>query len=222
MKKLILTTFISFLFISNLLGQEGHKINADIDLSFGLHYFNSEINNPLAGGASLGYEYDVNMFFGVEAGFRFGGFNQKIGYTSGPNIQPEGVLKAGLVDIPTPEAIYKGTYWAPYIAPKFYLPIGYDDKKDRARFIFIENRFSLTHISLDLDKVNNQSGSTGKNCFMYEIRAGYMFPINERWGMSCWLGYNTFDFSKVKPSEIRYKNSTPLQIGIGFNYIISQ
>lgn len=222
MKKLIVLFFIAFV-SGSLMAQEGHKINADIDFSFGLHYFNSknDINNPIAGGLSVGYEYDVNMFFGIEAGFRFGGFNQKTGYYEGPNIGPGG-LKAAIGEPQYPENIYRGTYWAPYIAPKIYLPIGYDDKKDRARFVFIENRFSYTRINLDLDKANNMSGSMHKSRLTYEIRGGYQFPIDDRWGMSCWIGYNTFDFSKVKPSVIKYKNSTPLQVGIGFNYIIKQ
>lgn len=221
MKKLVFF-IITTVFSLNIIAQEGHKINAGIDLSFGLHYFDSEINNPFAIGASLGYEYDINMFFGIEAGFRFGGYNQKIGYTKGPNILPEKGLKAAIGDPANPKTIYKGMYWAPYIAPKIYLPIGYDDKKDRARFVFIENRFSYMRMNLDLDNGNNTSENLHKNRITYEIRAGYQFPLDERWAMSCWLGYNTFDFSKIKPSVIKYKNSTPIQIGIGFNYIISQ
>lgn len=60
--------------------QEGHKLNTGIDMSFGLHYFNSEKNNPVVAGFSVGYEYDFVFFFGIEAGFRFGGFNQKVNY----------------------------------------------------------------------------------------------------------------------------------------------
>ena len=59
---------IAILMTHCLIAQEGHKINADIDLSFGLYSFDNDINNPFAIGASLGYEYDVNMFFGIEAG----------------------------------------------------------------------------------------------------------------------------------------------------------
>lgn len=220
MKKSLCFLILTYCFLSAS-AQEGHKLNADIDLSFGPHYFDSEINNPFAGGTSLGYEYDVNMFFGIEGGIRVGGFNQKIGYNDSPNIGQEG-LKSAIGEVGNPETIYKGMYWGPYIAPKIYLPIGYDDKKDRARFIFLENRLSLTNISLNLDKITNMSGSVRKSRLTYEIRAGYQFPIDERWGMSCWLGYNTFDFSEVKPNVIKHKNSTPLQIGIGFNYIIKQ
>lgn len=213
---------IAILIAHCLTAQEGHKINADIDLSFGLYYFDNDINNPFAIGASLGYEYDVNMFFGIEAGFRLGGYNQKTGYYKGPNILPDQNLKVAIGDPENPKTIYKGMYWAPYIAPKIYLPIGYDEGKDRPRFVFIENRFSYMRMSLDLGKANNSSGNLYKNRIIYEIRAGYQFPINERWGMSCWLGYSTFDFSEIEPSIIKHKNSTPIQIGIGFNYIISQ
>ncbi len=65
-------------------------------------------------------------------------------------------------------------------------------------------------------------GSAHKYRLQYEIRAGYQFPVTERWAINCWLGYNTFDFSKIKPEAIKFKNSTPIQIGIGFNYIIKQ
>lgn len=220
MKKNISFLFLICCFLS-VRAQEGHKLNADIDLSLGLHYFDSEIHNPFVGGVSLGYEYDINMLFGIEAGIRVGGFSQKFGYNDSPNIGQNG-LKSSIGEGGNSETLYKGMYWGPYIAPKIYLPIGYDDKKDRMRLIFIENRLSFTNISLNLDKVTNMSGSIRKNSLIYEIRAGYQFPIDERWGMSCWLGYNTFDFSRVKPDAIKHKNSTPFQIGIGFNYILKQ
>lgn len=186
--------------------QEGHKLNTGIDMSYGPHYFGSDRHNPLSGGFSIGYEYDFVFFFGVEAGFRIGGYNQSVRYGE----------KAEIKDT------YQGTYWAPYIAPKLYLPIGYDEKKDRPRFVYIENRFSYGRMNIDLDKINNMEGSAHKYQFQYEFRAGYQFPISQRWAMNCWLGYNTFDFSKINKEVIKFKNTTPIQIGIGFNYIIKQ
>lgn len=218
MKKLLCFLFFISL-VCTISAQEGHKLNADIDLSYGPHYFDSEINNPFAGGASLGYEYDVNMLFGIEGGFRVGGFHQKLGYDDSPNIGPGG-LKSAIGEVGNPETVYKGMYWGPYIAPKIYLPVGYDEKKDRPRFVFLENRLSLMNMSLNQDKISNMSGTARKTRLTYELRAGYQFPVTERWAMSCWLGYNTFDFSKIKPDVIKHKNSTPLQIGIGFNYVI--
>lgn len=217
-KSLIILYFLST--VISITAQEGHKLDLNIDASFNMNYmFNNKdgIKDPAAIGMSLGYEYDINMFFGIEGGFRFGGFNQNVRYYD-PN------LGTGIIDTPNgySKNVYKGMYWAPYIAPKIYLPIGYDEKKDRARYIFIENRFSYTQVNLDLDEVNNMEGSVNKFQFQYEIRAGYQFPIDQRWAMSCWLGYNTFDFSKVKPDVIKYKNATPIQVGIGFNYIIKQ
>lgn len=161
------------------------------------------------------------MFFGVEAGFRAGGFNQSIGYTEGPNINPKSLLKAGTEER-TVKTVYKGGYWAPYIAPKFYLPINSDEKKDRYRYIFIENRFSYTRANIDQDKISGIQGGTHKFLFQYEIRGGYQFPLDERWAMTCWIGYNTFDFSRINPDIIKFKNATPIQLGIGFNYIIQQ
>ncbi|MDR0823485.1 MAG: hypothetical protein LBN74_00195 [Prevotella sp.] len=215
MKKLLSLSFVMLLLLSAS-AQEGQKLNAGIDFSLGAHYFSGEKKDPIAAGGSIGYEYDFAFFFGVEAGFRFGGFNQKVGYPD-PNI--------GIGSINDPngyysEDIYRGTFWAPYIAPKIYFPIGYDDKKDRARYIYIENRFSYTRMNLNLNKINEMAGSAHKYRFQYEIRGGYQFPVDERWAINCWLGYNTFDFSKIKPEVIRFKNSTPIQIGIGFNYIL--
>lgn len=210
----LLSLLVTFLFAS---AQEGHKLNAGIDMSWGMYYFNSEKNNPTAVGGSIGYEYDFIFFFGVEAGFRFGGFNQKVGYTD-PNIGQGGIGETN-GDF---KDIYRGTYWAPYIAPKLYFPIGYDDKRDRAQYLYLENRLSYTRMNLNLDKITNMEGSAHKYRLQYEIRAGYQFPVTERWAINCWLGYNTFDFSKIKPEAIKFKNSTPIQIGIGFNYIIKQ
>ncbi|NDV94071.1 hypothetical protein D0T84_03945 [Dysgonomonas sp. 521] len=216
MKKLIIPLFILFASLCAT-AQEGHKLNAGIDLSFGMPYFSSDRKNPVAGGGSIGYEYDFIFFFGIEAGFRFGGFNQKVGYTD-PNI---GQGESGEV-YGNFEDIYRGTFWAPYIAPKLYFPIGYDDKNDRARYVYLENRLSYTRMNLNLDKITNMEGSAHKYGLQYEIRAGYQFPVNERWAINAWLGYNTFNFGRIKPDVIKFKNSTPLQIGIGFNYIIKQ
>jgi len=221
MKKLLLfiLTFICSWFIH---AQEGHKLVFDIDGSFGMQYISSskDVNNPIALGVSLGYEHNVNLFFGVEAGFRVGGFEQSTGSESGPNINPGSTLKNTTLSEKTTNTVYKGSYWAPYIAPKLYLPIGYDEKKDRGRYIFIENRFSYTRASIDKDKISNMSGGSHKSFFQYEIRGGYQFPIAERWGMTGWIGYNTFNFSKINPDVIEFKNSTPIQLGIGFHYII--
>lgn len=200
----------------SLIAQEGHKLNFDIDTSFGLRYaFNSkgEAKDPYAVGASFGYEYDINLLFGIEGGVRGGVFRQKLnnnGYViMGENGMP----------LDNSTTLYKGTYWAPYIAPKIYLPFGYDDNKDRARFIFIENRFSYTRANL---YTNLAGGNMHKYMLQYEIRGGVHLPLNQKWAFSCWLGYNSFNFSKIKPGAFYFKNSTPFQIGIGFNYIIKE
>ncbi|MDR3059468.1 MAG: hypothetical protein LBU84_15195 [Prevotella sp.] len=49
MKKLLLLSSALLLFIATS-AQEGHKINAGIDMSFGMPYFNSDKNNPIAAG----------------------------------------------------------------------------------------------------------------------------------------------------------------------------
>lgn len=216
MKKLFSLSITLLLFIAAT-AQEGHKLNVGIDMSWGMQYFNNDKKNPIAGGGSIGYEYDFIFFFGIEAGFRFGGFNQKVGY-SDPNIGIGGVGETN----GNFEDIYRGTFWAPYIAPKLYFPIGYDDKKDRARYVYLENRLSYTRMNLNLDKITNMAGSAHKYRLQYELRAGYQFPVNDRWAINCWAGYNTFNFSKIRPDVIKFKNATPIQVGIGFNYIIKQ
>jgi len=203
-----------------MFAQEGHKLNLGIDFSFNMNYtFDSDekTKDPAALGFSAGYEYDVNMFFGIEAGFRVGGFNQNIRFDN-PNQSTDPVvnLQNHIKDN------YEGTYWAPFIAPKLYLPVGWSEKHDRPRFIYLENRFSFSNIHLKLDKNFNNREAHNRFQFQYEVKLGYQFPIDDRWAMNCWLGYNTFDFSRVKPEAMRFKNSTPIQIGVGFNYIIKQ
>jgi hypothetical protein len=216
MKKPVSLLFSLLLFLSAS-AQEGNKLNAGIDLSFGMPHFNSGSKNPVATGGSLGYEYDFIFFFGIEAGFRFGGFNRKAGYAD-PNI---GQSEPGEVNGHF-EDVYRGTFWAPYIAPKLYFPIGYDVLKDRAQYVYLENRLSYTRMNLDPDKITGMDSPAHKYRLQYEIRAGYQFPVNKRWAVNCWLGYNTFNFSKIKPEAIKLKNATPIQVGIGFNYIIKQ
>jgi len=218
MKKLVSLLSLLLIFLSAF-AQEGHKLNVGIDLSLGMHNSNSDPNSSVAAGGSIGYEYDFFIFFGVEAGFRFGGFNQTVSYYVDPTIG-QGGLDSEIHE--NFEDIYQSTYWAPYIAPKLYFPIGYDDSKDRARYVYLENRFSYTRMNLNLNKITDMEGSAHKYKFQYEIRAGYQFPVSERWAINFWLGYNTFDFSKIKPEAIKFKNSTPFQLGIGFNYIIKQ
>lgn len=221
MKNIHLLFALIFICLSSLQAQEGHKANLGFDISFGVQNNKDGVNNPFAGGMSLGYEYDINMFFGIEAGLRGGLFNQSVGYDEGPNISPKGFIpKAAIGETFNAKDVYKGTFWAPYIAPKIYIPIGYDEKQDRGRYLYIENRFSYTRTNLDMDRIENQAGKKHKYGLQYEIRGGYQYPIDKRWAFNIWVGYNTFDFSKVKPEAIKFKNATPLQIGFGINYVI--
>lgn len=219
--KSIQLLFLSVIIAASIHAQEGHKANLGIDLSFGLQNSKDGVNNPFVGGLSLGYEYDINMFFGIEAGFRGGMFNQTVGYIEGPTITPPSTsVKSASLNIPDIKDVYRGTYWAPYIAPKIYIPVGNDKENERGRYIFIENRFSYTRTNIDLDRIEGQAGNTHKYGFQYEIRGGYQFPVDNRLALTVWVGYNTFDFSKVKPEVIRFKNATPIQIGLGIHYII--
>ena len=51
---------------------------------------------------------------------------------------------------------------------------------------------------------------------------GYSYPIDDSWNLNFWVGYNSFDFAIVNPSVVDYKSSTPLQLGIGFSYLVSK
>jgi len=81
-------------------------------------------------------------------------------------------------------------------------------------------KYTYNTLTLDLDKITRRSGSKVKGHFQYEIKLGYQYPVNNKWAINCWLGYDTFDFSVIDPSVFQFKTSTPLQLGLGFNYII--
>lgn len=189
--------------------QDGQKINAGLNMSFGSHYFDGKVHDPVSRDLGFGYEFNYLFFFGLELGFKGGVFCQKVEYEN--NITEKSIRDT-----------YSGNYWAPFIAPKIYIPVSYSRKHDRSRYIFLENRFSFTRMNLNMNKIEGMTGNAHNNSIQYEIKAGYQFPIGDKWGIACWVGYNTFDIAKVKPEVIRFKNTTPIQIGVGLSYLVKR
>ena len=218
MKKTILLTAMLFLCLISK-AQEGHKINAGFDLSFGLYYFgNSEKNNPNTITVNLGYEHNFSEYLGVEVGVKGGQFYQSLSYYD-PNIAPP-TTGSGIENNALTKNVYKGDIWAPYIAPKLYYPLGDENKDGRSKYLYLENKFSYTSAKLKLDEIEGLQGSKTKRQVEYEIRLGFAYPISTNWLMNCWLGYNTFDFGRIAPDVIKFKNATPVQIGLGFGYVL--
>lgn len=215
MKKIILTLTAIGLFFIHVHAQEGHKINASFDFSFGLNYFNSNIENPTVIAANLGYEHNFTDYLGIEIGIKGGQFHQTVRYGN-PTISPSGIDNNNSLS----KNIYKGNLWAPYIAPRLYYPLGEDNNKGRSKYLYLENKFSYTQSELKLDEIDNLRGTKSKSRIEYEIKLGFAYPIEDNWMINCWLGYNTYDFGRIKPEVIRFKNASPIQIGLGFSYII--
>ena len=176
-----------------------------LDYSFGPHYYNSNIGNPFVGSFNLSYEYVLKKHFGVEIGAKCGGFYQNIEY--------------GENEFKEYHEIYKGHSFSPFISPKFYYSIYNYDKFEHHGQIFLSIKLLYSFSKLKLDRITDYTGSSEKSHFNYEIKVGYEYPIDKDWRMSFWGGYNSFNFSKINPSIIKFKNSTPIQIGIGFHYL---
>lgn len=203
MKKIYI---VSMLFLSCLLyAQEGHKINVGLDYSFGWHYNLSQLGNPQLVVAQIGYEFDFVPFFGIEVGIGGGGFTQRVGLggLAGENL------------------VYKGALMSVYAAPLFYLPIKYEEKIGRAHYLFVENRFAYNRINWNFDKLENRDHPF-RHQFEYAIKAGYQYPIGRLFTLKGWLGYSTFDFYRSGKSEDneKLKTTTPIELGIGFCYIL--
>lgn len=213
MKKFALL-LVFILSSSVVLAQGEHKINMGFDLGVGPHYFNSDRNNPATYAGVVGYEYVYLGIFAVEVGAKIGGFNQKVGYA--PSYNPEHP------SFETSENwardVYRGMFFSPFIAPKLYIPVSEDHKLLRARKLFLENRFMFTHSRLDLDRFEAMTGTKVNNHFDYEVRVGFLYPISQHVDLNVALGYSTYNFGRIDKKNIKFKNTTPISIGIGASY----
>ena len=197
--------FLSILLLScfNLHAQEGDKVSLGLNYGFGCHYANSEVNNPQVLKIAVGYEYNFFDFLGLGVGFMTGGFKQK--------------ADLPIKEVRSQKEVYRASFFAPYLAPKFYLEVGSDESTKRGRFLYLENRFSYNLISYHVDKVDNYDISDSWE-FGYTVLLGYQHPIAEKWAVDAWLGYDVLDYGKAFYNHL--KTSTPFQVGVGFSYML--
>jgi len=185
-----------------------HKLNLGFDLSYGTHYYNQPISNPFMGSLSLSYGYDFCQYAGVAIGATGGGFMQ--------------YAEFGNAEFKQRYGLHEGVLFAPFIASKLYYDIIYNEKLRRSHYLFLESKFLFAHTRLNKSSTVLQTENVFKKHITYEIKLGYEYPINDNCNMYFCLGYNSFDFSVINPSEIKYKNSTPLQLGLGLCYLIGR
>lgn len=213
MKRIILLLILVFS-ASVIFAQGEHKVNIGFDLGLGPHYFNSDRNNPATYAGAFGYEYLYLGIISVEVGAKIGGFNQKVGYdTSSDPDYPAPIDPAHWA-----RDVYRGMFFAPFIAPKLYIPVSEDHKLARARKLFIENRFMFTHSRLDLDRLENIQGKRIDNHFDYEVRVGFLYPLSQHVNANVALGYSTYNFGRIDRKNIKFKNTTPISLGLGLSY----
>lgn len=205
MKKMLQSLLLLFFIVAGAHAQEGHKINVGVDYSFGWHYTLSQKGNPQLVAGHIGYEFDIVPFLGIEAGIGGGGFTQRI----------------GLGGLHGDNLVYKGSFFSPYISPKLYLPIKYEDKIGRAHYLFIENKFAYNRLNWNFDKLENK-GHSFHHQFEYTVKFGYQYPVGRSFTLLTSLGYSTFDFYRFgeKETAVKLKTSTPITIEIGFSYIL--
>lgn len=214
MKKILILLILA-LSISTLHAQfTEHKMNLGFDLGAGPHYFNSDRNNPVSYSGVVGYEYLYLGILSAEVGVKVGGFNQTVGYLPSSNEDYPPLVGAEH----WARDIYRGFFIAPFIAPKIYIPVSEDHKLGRARKLFMENRFMYTYSKLDLNRIESQSGKKSNNHFDYEVRLGFLYPLSQSIDANFALGYSTYNFGRIDRKNIKFKNTTPISIGIGISY----
>lgn len=187
---------------------QGHKLNIGLDFSYGTHYFNKDISNPFVGNLNLGYEYMPSKYFGLEVGASGGGFVHSFDFGNDELRQ--------IIDS------YKGNSFSIFIAPKLYY--NFDNMKSgkEHHYLFLEAKLKRAITQINHNIENNDKTKFSKKHNIYEAKMGYSYPIDDSWNLNFWVGYNSFDFAIVNPSVVDYKSSTPLQLGIGFSYLLSK
>lgn len=178
--------------------QIDQKINVGIDFSSAFHqYEEADINNPYYAGANVSYEFGFSSYVGIQVGIKIGGFRQEIGYDY-DLFQRKQIL-------------YNGNYYAPYLAPIFYLPVWYNEKYNQPSRFFLKFCPSYGKITLKSDELRKRS----RFYFDYAIQFGYQYPITQGWFIQGWVGYSSFDYGKAASPSIDWHTSTPLEIGLG-------
>lgn len=205
--KYLYTLIISLLAFSLSVHAQVHKLNIGLDFSLGTHYYSRDISNPFAGNLNLGYEYMFCKYFGLEAGVTGGGFVQGI--------------KIGNDDLEQIADIYKGNSLSVFIAPKLYYNFDYSNKGREHHYLFLETKLKRAMTQLNKNEMSEDKTKFSKKHHIYEIKMGYSYPIDDSWNINFWLGYSSFDFAVVNPTVIDFNSSTPLQLGVGFSYLLS-
>lgn len=199
MKFIVFLVFYVTLFYPILShAQINQKINIGIDFSSAFHHYdNDDVNNPYYAGANVSYEVDFSTYCGVQLGIKIGGFRHEIG--------------ADYDLVLNKHTLYNGNYYAPYLAPIFYLPVWYNEKYDQPSKFFLKFTPYYGKATLKSDGLGKRS----KFYFDYDIQLGYQYPITQGWFIQAWVGYSSFDYGREASSSIDLNTSTPLVIGLG-------
>lgn len=187
-----------------LLSQDKHALGVGLDYSFGPHYFSDEIDNPLFLALNVNYKFLFQKYFSVGAGFRAGGFRQSV--------------SRGYEEFKRYDDIYKGNVYSPFVSLGLHYDLLYNSKIDAYHFIYIEN--NLSYDIVKLSKYVLPTNRTSKNMLSYDIKLGYQYPISKTWNLAFYIGYSTFDYSKVDSKSIDIKSSTPIKLGISANFYL--
>lgn len=192
--------------------QKEKKINLTIlDASFNIgdiffqdssdeYWGNYEDKSPLSIGANIGFEYPVSKYLGLESGVRISYFIKKM----------KGTEANRNYDI-------DGMYWGPYISPKIYLiPF-----QSGSGALYLENRFSLVNSTINSPSDFNIKRRHNKMIFLYDLSLGAYCKVSDKTYINLILGYNSFNFSKIKKFDNNKINSkTPFHFGVGVSFAL--
>lgn len=192
--------------------QKEKKINFTIlDASFDLNdvldnYISGEYSDnyipksPISVGVNVGFEYPVNKYLGLESGLRISYYIKRMG-------EKETDQKRDI----------EGVYWGPYLSSKINL-VPYQDGN---RALYVENRFSLVHATMNLPSDLNMKRRYEKMIFLYNLSLGLQCKVSEGTFLNFMLGYNSFNASKIKKFEKNeMKSKIPFHFGVGVSLVI--
>lgn len=209
----IFLTIILLLFNLTVFSQQKEKkINFTIlDASFDIgdilsqdnsdeYWGNYEDKSPFSIGTNIGFEYPVNKYLGLEAGVRISYYIKKMKETeTNQNRDIDGI------------------YWGSYFSPKIYL-VPFQNGNGA---LYIENRFSLAYSTLNLPTGLNMKRRYDKMIFLYDLSLGAHCKVSDKTFFNLILGYNSFNFSKIKKFEnSKIKSKIPFHFGVGVSFVL--
>ncbi len=162
------------------------------------YWGNYEEKSPFSIGSNIGFEYPINKYLGLESGLRISYYIKKMKETETNQKR----------DI-------DGVYWGPYFSPKIYLvPF-----QNGSGVLYIENRFSLAYSTINLPSGLNMKRRYDKMIFLYNLSLGAHCKVSNKTFFNLIVGYNSFNFSKIKKFENnKIKSKTPFHFGIGVSF----